>query len=456
MLTRLGFVGRLSAILMLALLALWTLGASISYVTRSPLVANPSALPLPHQMAAIIDLLETSDAARRKTILDAASSDTLQVTLADKAPEVPRGQRRLKGAEWLVGKYVNVLGAREIIATIASSETAGTLVQVRVGHEWQSARRPLRIAVALKGGGYAIFSPRGGISRRLFGVPPGYWVGVLGALVGIAALFAVWREARPLKELSRAVSRFSGDGQPMLIAPRGAPELKRLIDEVNRMQERIATLLKGRTVLLGAVSHDLKTYITRLKLRAEMIADPEQQARTERDLDDMTVLIDDALAVARGGTEQNRTEVVDLGELLQLISADHPNVGLELPNEPLTLTGSPVALRRLFTNLLDNALRYGAKAPKVTAGAIGGRVRVLIDDDGPGIPLAERALVFEPFYRREPSRSRDTGGSGLGLAIAKQIVALHGGSIALSDSPAQGLRVIVELPSRGGRNVTVS
>ncbi|WP_414464654.1 sensor histidine kinase [Hyphomicrobium sp. DY-1] len=116
--------------------------------------------------------------------------------------------------------------------------------------------------------------------------------------------------------------------------------------------------------------------------------------------------------------------------------------------------GDEVALRRLFTNLIDNALRYGAKAPKVTAGAIGGRVRVLIDDDGPGIPVAERALVFEPFYRREPSRSRETGGSGLGLAIAKQIVELHNGSITLGDSPRGGLRVIVELPMRAERAST--
>ncbi len=456
MLTRLGFAGRLSAILMLALLALWALGAGVSYVTHSPVVPMPGALPLPHQMAAIVELLETSDAERRKIILNAADSDTLQVTLADNALGVPEGRRRLKALEWLVGQYVSVLGPREVIATIGDSSDISDEGDIKGGQLWRLARRPLRVAVALKGGGYAVFETKGELARRLFGLPPGYWLGALGALVGIAALFAVWREARPLKELSRAVSRFSGDGQPMLIAPRGAPELKRLIDEVNRMQERIATLLKGRTVLLGAVSHDLKTYITRLKLRAEMITDPEQQTRTERDLDDMTVLIEDALAVARGSAGQDRTGVVDLGELLEIISADHPNVGLELPDEPLTLTGSPVALRRLFTNLLDNALRYGAKAPKVTAGAIGGRVRVLIDDDGPGIPPAERALVFEPFYRREPSRSRETGGSGLGLAIAKQIVELHGGSITLSDSPAQGLRVIVELPSRAKRNLTAS
>lgn len=448
MLSRLGFAGRISAISLLALLALWTLGAGLSFITEQPLVASPTAFPLPHQMAAIIELLETSDAARRGTVIDAANSDTLRVTLADKPPVVVEGQRRRKGLEWLISRYVDALGSRELIATMTSSNITERVVDISKGHLWRTTRHSLLIAVALKTGGYAIFEPRGELLRRVFGVPAGYWLGVLGALVGIAALFAVWREAQPLRELSRAVSRFSGDGTPMLIAPRGAPELKRLIDETNRMQQRIATLLKGRTVLLGAVSHDLKTYITRLKLRIEMISDQDQQARAERDLDDMTVLIEDALAVARGGSQQDRTSTVDLAELLGTLCVDHPNFELSLSNEPLILAGSPVSLRRLFTNLLDNALRYGAKAPKITAGAIGGHLRVLIDDDGPGIPEAERALVFEPFYRREPSRSRQTGGTGLGLAIAKQIVEMHGGSIALSDAPAHGLRVIVELPSR--------
>jgi signal transduction histidine kinase len=442
-LSRLGFAGRISAILLLALLALWALGAALSYVTRTPVVAMPNPYPLPHQMAAIVELLEASDAEQQKIILNAVNSDTLKVTLADKAPEVLPGQRRLKGLEWLVGRYANALGSRELIATMVPSDTSGALADSPAG----LVRQSVRIGVALRGGGYALFEPRGEINRRFFGVPPGYWLGFLGALVGIAALFAVWREAQPLKELSRAVSRFSGDGNPILITPRGAPELKRLIDKTNRMQERIAVLLNGRTVLLGAVSHDLKTYITRLKLRVEMISDPDQQARAERDLDDMTVLIEDALAVARGGSERDRMSVIDLSELLHALCADSPSIELSTPNKPLVLTGSPVALRRLFTNLIDNALRYGAKAAKVTAEADGARVRVTIDDDGLGIPLAERTLVFEPFYRREPSRSRETGGTGLGLAIAKQIVELHGGSIVLDESPAIGLRVVVELPS---------
>jgi signal transduction histidine kinase len=212
------------------------------------------------------------------------------------------------------------------------------------------------------------------------------------------------------------------------------------------MQERIATLLKGRTVLLGAVSHDLKTYITRLKLRTEMIADQDQQARAERDLDDMTALIDDALAIARGTTVQDRTGLVDLADILRAASEEQSHVELAIPDPNCLVEGDPIALRRLFANLIENAIGYGGGVCTITVTGAGERARVVIDDNGPGIPVSERELVFEPFYRRESSRNRETGGSGLGLAIAKQIVELHGGAIELADAQSGGLRVVVDLP----------
>lgn len=446
MLGRLGFAGRLTAILMLALFALWTLGAGITYVTRVPLVSMPGALPLPHQMAAIVELLETAGTRERATILRASSSDTLSVTLADKPPVLPPDGRRLKAVEWLVKRYVESLGHREVIAAIDPLDPE----EWRSGNGplWRLARRQLRIAVALEGGGYVVFETHGELSRRLFGLPPGFWLGALGALVGIAALLAVWREARPLQELSRAVSRFSADGRPALVVPRGAPELRRLIEAVNSMQERIATLLESRTVLLGAVSHDLKTYITRLRLRAELISDPDQQARVERDLDEMTVLIEDALAVARGRSARADSTAVDVAALLRTVCEDHKGAGLETRGESLVAEGDPVALRRMFANLIDNALRYGTSCRVSVAGS-GGYILTVIDDDGPGIPEAERALVFEPFYRLETSRNRRTGGSGLGLAIANGIAEGHGGSIELADAPSGGLRVLVRLPALG-------
>jgi signal transduction histidine kinase len=214
------------------------------------------------------------------------------------------------------------------------------------------------------------------------------------------------------------------------------------------MQERIVTLLKGRTVLLGAVSHDIKTYITRLKLRTEMITDDDQRLLAERDLDDMTALIEDSLAAARGTSKRDRTALVDLADIFRTAVDGRRNVAVVVPARTLLVEGDPVALRRLFANLIDNALRYGAGACTIDVTEVGERARVTLDDNGPGIPAADRALVFEPFYRRETSRNRETGGSGLGLTIAKQIVVAHGGTIELAEAPARGLRVIVDLPIR--------
>ena len=234
------------------------------------------------------------------------------------------------------------------------------------------------------------------------------------------------------------------------VRPRGAPEIKKLIAAVNDMQGRIAALVKGRTMLLGAISHDLKTYITRLRLRAETLEDDTRRERTARDLDDMATLIDDALAVARGGSVSDRREHVDLHKLLRMEIGERSGEAIELRDTPnitdRSVLGDPVALRRLFSNLIDNALRYGSRC-SVEMSCREDLVEVLIDDDGPGIPVAERQAVFEPFYRLEQSRNRATGGSGLGLAIARQIVEAHRGAIAIAQSPQGGARIAVSLPS---------
>jgi signal transduction histidine kinase len=302
-----------------------------------------------------------------------------------------------------------------------------------------------------------LFETRGEIARRLFGLPPGFWMGALGSLIGIAAILAIMREARPLRELSAAVARFAGEAKPFAVRARGAPEIRNLITAVNDMQARIAALVKGRTVLIGAVSHDMKTYITRLRMRAEMLVEDGQRERAVRDLEDMTTLIDDALAVVRGSAVSDRHEMLDLVPLIQADAADRPQGVLEIVRPeatPLLVNGDAAALRRLFGNLIDNALRFG-RTCRVAVTRHGDFAAVLVDDDGPGIPPSERLAVFEPFYRLEPSRSRTTGGSGLGLAIAKQIVETHGGSIAVEASPLKGARLRVEIPAAEDRHRAV-
>lgn len=202
-------------------------------------------------------------------------------------------------------------------------------------------------------------------------------------------------------------------------------------------------------MLLGAISHDLKTLLTRLRLRAEAIANPDQQVRAVCDLDAMTALIEDALALARGAAVSERREQVDVADLVRQEIADRKEARLNLRDGGAgkgIVRGDGLALRRLLANLFDNALRYATSA-EVTVERTGANVELLVDDDGPGIPQLERQAIFEPFYRVEPSRSRDTGGAGLGLAIARAIVEAHGGRIGAEEAPAGGARIRVVLPA---------
>jgi two-component system osmolarity sensor histidine kinase EnvZ len=447
MLQRLGFTGRVMVIILLALLALSALGAGWAYVSQSPGSAPQLLLPLPNQANAIVELLE-ANATRQSLVLRAVNSDTLSVTVTPERPLVPTGARRLPSVEWLATHYAPALASRDVIAFISSQERPGWRKQ-QSGRDGFHAPDLLRLAVSLSGGGYVVFETHGDLSRRVLGLPPGFWMGALGSLVGIATILAIMREARPLRELSDAIAGFAGKPTPVAVRARGAPEIRKLIGAVNDMQARIAALVEGRTVLIAALSHDLKTYITRLRLRAEMIADDTHRDRAVLDLEDMTTLVDDALAVAGGGAAKNLNEPLNIVELIRADCADRPQNAVEILHTeemPTRADGDPVALRRLFGNLIDNALRYGHRC-RVTVTQQRGFAVIFVDDDGPGIPPAEQIAVFVPFYRLEPSRNRATGGSGLGLAIAKQIVESHSGAITVEASPFGGARLKVAIPA---------
>jgi signal transduction histidine kinase len=446
-LSRLGFTGRLMAIVLLALLAVVAISTGLAYVARKRGAIEANPMLLPERAAAIVEVLESTPPERRETTLNALSSEALSVSYRDRPPPPDPGMQRLPAVERVIGQYFLEVGGREVIALLAP-EGVPRWRQLRLGQYWLASREPLKVAIGLSTGGYAVLESRGDIGPRIWGLPPGFLIGALGALVGLAAIVAIMREARPLRRLSGSIARFGASAVPDPVEVRGAPEIRRLIGAVNEMQERIAGLVKGRTILLGAISHDLKTFLTRLRLRVEKIPDAEQQARAARDLDDMTALIEDALALARGASVSERRGEVDIAALIAREIADRKDARLtlaDIASEKAVVRGDFVALRRLFANLLDNALRYGTAA-EVALERGGSEIVVLIDDNGPGIPALERSAVFEPFYRVEPSRSRETGGAGLGLAIARAIVEAHGGRISADAAPRGGARIRVVLP----------
>jgi signal transduction histidine kinase len=447
MLGRLGLAGRLMAIVLFALLALWSAGVGWAFVseTRDEIIGQ--LFPLPEQVTGIVELVEAVQPSQRPAVLKAVGSESLRVSLAAERPQDSADTRRLPMVERFLSLYLGALQPREVIA-IGNRSGFPRWRDWHLGDYWRNMQRSMRFAVALRGGDYLVFEALGPIGRRLFGWPPGFGVGVLGSLIGMAAVIAIAREARPLRALGEALGRFTGDSAGPLMEPAGAPEIRKLIVSVNDMQARIFELVRGRTLLLGAVSHDLKTYITRLRLRVEHLPSEAQRDKAARDLDEMTRLLEDALAVARGGFAGKQREPVDLRALLAGLvderQHDGARVRAEIGEQPLWLRAEPVSVRRLFANLIDNALNFAPHCVVRLQRSSG--VIVDIDDDGPGIPPHARASVFEPFFRLEASRSRTTGGSGLGLAIVKQIADAHGGRIELSTSPEGGLRARVAFP----------
>ncbi len=292
----------------------------------------------------------------------------------------------------------------------------------------------------------------GGAPQEIFALP---WHLLLNlglmllAVLGLV-LVAARSTVKPLTDLARAAHNLSNDLKSPPLTETGPSEVREAAQAFNTMQSRIRSGIEERERFLAAISHDLKTPVTRLRLRTEMLADAELRERFRTDVDDMQDLLDGALDFLRGQSVHEAVQPIDLVALLESLVddyADHASVTLQAP-EALRFAGRPKALKRALVNLIENALKYGGRADITLARSAQG-VDIVVQDNGPGLPQEELEKVFEPFYRVESSRSRDTGGSGLGLAIVRQIARSHGGDISLSNRPEGGLRADLRLTSAG-------
>ena len=263
----------------------------------------------------------------------------------------------------------------------------------------------------------------------------------LASVLAVGLLF-VRRLTHPLAALAEAV-RAAGQGDRTARVPEsGARELREAAAAFNDMQSRIARFEAERTRTLAAVGHDLRTPITSLRIRAEMLDEGEAEPMI-RTLDEMKVMAEGLLAYARGGGEAEETVAVDLGPFLERLCEER---GAAFgPSAEAKVRGRPVALGRAVGNLVDNALRYAGGA-RVTLSREGSEALIAVEDRGPGIAPERIADVLEPFVRGEASRSADTGGAGLGLSIARTIVGAHGGTLVLANREGGGLRAAVRLP----------
>lgn len=266
-------------------------------------------------------------------------------------------------------------------------------------------------------------------------------------LIGVSIL-VLRSVTKPVQRCAEAVKRLYVDAEPQPIAVTGPREVRELAVAFNELQQRVKRLVDDRTLMLAAISHDLKTPLTRTQLRVENIDSAELRQSINADIGEMLAMIDSSLDFLKGERSGEPARDVDLKTILQSICDDLSDMGhaADFASDiQLVMRGRHLALKRAFTNLLTNAVKFGTRV-EVTVQRQGGQIAVTIDDDGPGIPPDQRETVFAPFYRLEASRNRETGGVGLGLTVARSIIRGHGGDIILDSAPAGGLRVRVSLP----------
>jgi signal transduction histidine kinase len=267
--------------------------------------------------------------------------------------------------------------------------------------------------------------------------------GVLGLVLFLMALTIT----RPLRDLATAADAMGRGVRGPPLAESGARELRRATRAFNTMQERLRRYLDSRTRVLAAMSHDLRTTLTRLRLRAETIENDDLRTRFSADLDEMAQMVQGALALFRDLNDDEPLDAVDVVALLTTLRNEFAEMDADVTIDGHTqgpISAKPLALKRCLTNLLHNAIKYGTRATVLVSD--GDEVVIRIRDQGPGIPAEALDQVFEPFFRVEASRNRDTGGAGLGLSIARDIAQAHGGSIALENLAVGGLEVTLTLP----------
>lgn len=289
--------------------------------------------------------------------------------------------------------------------------------------------------------------------------PPRFWhsptfmaaFGVMTVAVAFLSFWAVRRLTRPVATLAAAAERLGRDVNAPPLPEDGPREVRQAASAFNTMAQRIQKFVADRTTMLAAIGHDLRTPITRMKLRAEFVDDAELRAKMLADLDEMERMIAATMAFARDEAAAEKPVALDLAALLRTL-ADEANdvagvevVQVEAPAH-LALSARAVALKRALSNLVGNALSYAGSCRVRLATPADGSARIVVEDDGPGIPAAELDRVFQPFHRVDPSRSRETGGVGLGLTIARNIFRAHGGDVELANRSPHGLVATVTLP----------
>ena len=436
---------------------------AVNHDMRSRAATVMGHFGLAERIADVVRLVAATPAAQRAAELATFTSSTLQVgwSRGPAVDDVETGDDRaemfstvLQSALWdAPWRHLRVTFLPAGLAAAASSARPRDLT-TSLGRALddilaQHARVPaVQVSLQLEDGTWLNFlAPFVEASQD---VPARAVAFLLVAAVVVVALsiWAVRRLTEPLATLARAAERIGVDVHVEPLPESGARELRQASHAFNLMQERLQSFVRDRLQMIAAISHDLRTPITRLRLRAEFVDDEEQRRRMLADLADMEAMVDSTLAFAREEASTEARASVDLVSLVEGVCEDRPGVQVEVDpavGGRLPCLCRPVAIRRCVANLVDNAVKYG-RCARVRLGAGAACVELTIEDDGPGIPVEDQERVFLPFERLDAARTAGLGGSGLGLSIARTIARAHGGDVRLDNRAPGGLRVTITLP----------
>jgi len=420
---------------------LTALGFNALFVKLAGVWAYPSLIEtgLLEKIASISRVLEASDPGQRARLAAVVSDPNMQVNWYLDRHDIAQP------------KIVEEVRGRGSEAIRRALNAPNRRIEAYRPSDWPGPGGRYALLIQLDDGSWLMFSA----ASRSWGLeegPRGLIVIVLVLIsTAVVTLIATRRLARPLQQFAQGARRFGIDFRAPPVEPVGPHEIRQAILAFNAMQAQLQHFIKDRTQMLAAISHDLRTPLTRMRLRGEFIEDEEQQQRLFRDVDEMQAMINSALEFFRDDARLEEATSFDLAELLQTLVDDYRDQGIEvdfLGPSRWVYFGRPLGLKRVIGNLLDNAIKYGSQ-PSIELEPDGERLLIRVQDRGPGIAADYLEQVFEPFFRLESSRNKSTGGVGLGLSAARAIVLEQGGALTLSNQAGGGLIALVALPVQG-------
>lgn len=462
--------GRLVLILALGLILAQILSTALTFHDRGKILQDNLGLQVIQRIASIVTLLEETPRPQRQKIVRALDSRTFRISLGDSPLAAIDSARpsahllRLLQQQLPTDTPVRVAivplpfgpGSRPPREEMyrhsnrRDRDDRSSPPFVRDTRHWPDRRVfGFQAQVQLSDGQWINFHRP--MPEEVFEWPKrllGYLLLLLVSVVTLS-LLAVRLVTRPLNTLAQAATDLGKDIQRPPLDESGPTEVRKAAIAFNTMQRRLRRYIEDRSQVLAAVSHDLKTPITRLRLRTELLKDPEQQEKFAQDLDEMEQMVLATLDYLRGTESKEKPAPIDIQALLESIQDDMTELGwdVEIEESPAIppYPGRPMALKRCLSNLLENAVRYGQRA-RIRIEDSSRQLVLIIGDDGPGIGEEALETLFNPFYRREESRSKTTGGTGLGLGIARNIARAHGGDVILRPGKTLGLEAVVTLP----------